>query len=100
MNLPFHIDLSNASRPTLGPNPVRDWFILLGVMVAVLLASVGWNYYLYKAAEAGVLPGASQSATPALDPALGGKVDAVFSARASEMTQYENGAHAFIDPSP
>lgn len=80
--------------------PARDWLIVLAVGGACLLASVGWNLWLFHQAANGETFGSRPASVAS--PFDQSKLDSlvkIFSDRASEMTKYKDGAYHFIDPS-
>ncbi len=76
--------------------PVRDWLVLLIVFVLLLLASVGWNLWLFnkvtKGEKIGDVP-VSQPVDINLD-----QVKQLFENRAAERMRY-TGEYRFVDPS-
>ncbi|HVW82787.1 MAG TPA: hypothetical protein VHC68_02475 [Candidatus Paceibacterota bacterium] len=100
MNLPFHIDLSRAAPRPPGPDPERDWLIVLSLALAFLAASALGNAFLYREAVIGApIGGGNGAGSAALSADALAKVESVFAARAAESAKYENGAYSFVDPS-
>ncbi len=86
------------SALSYGPQlrPVRDWLVLLIVFVLLLLASVGWNLWLFNKVTKGEKIGdvtASQPVVIKLD-----QVKRLFENRAAERARY-TGEYRFVDPS-
>jgi hypothetical protein len=81
-------------------NPVRDWNVLMTLVLTTLLIIVGWNAWLFKQVAGGASFGSVASA--GVTPLNQTKLDAlaeVFTSRASEQLKYKDGTHHFIDPS-
>jgi hypothetical protein len=76
--------------------PVRDWFLMVFIVIILLLISLGWNAWLFERAISGEAIGTA-TAAPALNPTSIDSVTAVFQKRAEQETLYKNGH--FIDPS-
>ena len=77
--------------------PIRDWLVVLGVSVALLVASAVWNTWIFIDVVQGEVIGSAES--PADTP--NGSIEAVqklFDARGVEKARYEN-EHRFVDPS-
>jgi hypothetical protein len=80
-------------------HPARDWFTVLIIALLLLIASVGWNFYLFnqfqnaKAAanvtEANTAAGVGDSVT---------QVQTIFQQRATEEQNYQKN-YSFVDPS-
>jgi hypothetical protein len=83
-----------------GPlNPERDWFVLLGIALLVLLASIAWNVWFFISLAHG------ESATPAIttphttsSASSVTNIQEIFQARATEQNNYQQTYH-FVDPS-
>jgi hypothetical protein len=80
-------------------HPARDWFVLLISAMLLLIASVGWNVYLFNqfqnekgtadATQAKTSAGVGDSITQA---------QAIFQQRATEEQNYQKN-YSFVDPS-
>jgi hypothetical protein len=83
------------------PRPWRDWFVILGVAIALLAASAALNALMFlRVEQGGTLSETNAAAAPAdsggikdLDAA-----NAVFAARADAAATYESDPH-LADPS-
>ena len=100
-NFPFdfkHIKFSYHYGMRL--RPVRDWFILLGLFVVLLIASALWNLWFYQQVRtsADAAP-PSAAALPVFSQASLEALKAIFADRAAEEAKYTEGAYTFIDPS-
>lgn len=79
--------------------PFRDWFVLISIGVLLLLASAGWNTWLFyrifngEALAPVTAPQGANFSTEALT-----KAEALFSARATEEGKYKT-EYRFVDPS-
>lgn len=101
MNLKFNSlsSIANAARRfSYGSRirPQRDWFVLVSVSLALLVASAGWSYWLFHNASVDgtseAVPGASINVS-AFD-----TVRTVFEKRAAERAHYLTD-YRFVDPS-
>ncbi|KND51179.1 MAG: hypothetical protein ABA06_02605 [Parcubacteria bacterium C7867-001] len=100
MTLPFLSKLKLSSF-SYGEyiHPLRDWFVLLIVSAVLLVASVGWNVWLfYRVLNGESLGSATASTTPLFDTASLSAAQTVFDARAVEEERYKK-EYRFIDPS-
>lgn len=80
-------------------DPRRDWFILLAVGLAALVAIVGWHAWAFKTVvSGGTLGGPAPSAAPTSASALD-TIGSVLAGRAAEDAAYTEGAYRFADPS-
>lgn len=77
-------------------NSSRDWFVLVGITAILLLASIGWNVWLFLRVTNGEAIGTATTQA-SLNPASIDSVNTLFQARANTETEYKN-AH-FVDPS-
>jgi hypothetical protein len=77
-------------------NPARDWLALVSVAAILLVASIGWNVWLFLRVTNGDAIGTATD-TRSLNPASIDSVDVLFQKRAATETDYKN-AH-FVDPS-
>ena len=79
--------------------PARDWFVLLGISILLLLLGIGWNVFLFNqfenapATSNSVVAPAQQNASASIT-----KVQTIFQQRATEETNYQQNYH-FVDPS-
>lgn len=87
---------SNAARGAAGPNPVRDWLMLLAAAGVILAASVAWNAWYFSHIEDGDAP--VDAGAGALEAYPAGLVQEVSGERAAEAEAYRT-AYPFIDPS-
>lgn len=79
-------------------HPSRDWLILLGVSLAMLIGFALWSTWVFME---GADPSAEQAATstaPTLSPRLLEDTNALFERRAEEEARYR-GEYRFVDPS-
>lgn len=80
--------------------PERDWFVLLWISAGLLVASIGWNAWLYHQIESGAVIGNSTVKPAAVfNKTSVTNVQNIFTDRASEEARYTTGAYNFIDPS-
>lgn len=82
-------------------NPVRDWFVLLGLFTLALVGIVMWNVWAFETVANGGSIGAPVMQTPAegVDQSLLDTVRTVVDDRAAEAAKYESGAYRYTDPS-
>jgi hypothetical protein len=98
MNIPF---LSRSSRTLTGHrisiDPRRDWFVVLGIAMAFLLASIAGNLWLFHLAiqDRTIGDGSGSAEAQPLDLE---RMRALFAERASERARYIDG-YGFTDPS-
>ncbi|HEY0979297.1 MAG TPA: hypothetical protein VGE23_00420 [Candidatus Paceibacterota bacterium] len=78
-------------------HPTRDWFLLLSLATALIVASVAWNLWLLKSVERGGVIG-SEQAPATFDAAPIESARAVFEARRGEELRYRQ-EYRFVDPS-
>lgn len=80
--------------------PMRDWFILLALLVLLLLISVVWNAWYYESVrgEASAID-QSPTAAPVFSQASVTQIQAIFADRANEEAKYQDHSYTFIDPS-
>lgn len=78
--------------------PVRDWLVLLSIAGVMLVASIGWNVWLYIRVVNGEGFGSSVTNSSGLNTAALDGAQAVFQKRATEEENYR-GAYHFVDPS-
>jgi hypothetical protein len=69
-------------------HPYRDWWILIGIAVSVVVVVGGWGAYLYQAYESGVI---DADTTAASVPYNRDRVDAALSAYRARRAQFEQG---------
>lgn len=86
----------NRFKHSVGPNPVRDWFLLVGGAGLLLVASVLWNVWFFSHIEDTEVVTTSTTSTLEAYPA--GAVKEIFESRASTSVRYRE-AYPFIDPS-
>ncbi len=102
MKIPFsQSSLTHALRSLqYGPRirPVRDWFVLLGIVFVLMLASVGINVWLLTTVERGEALGPAGAAMPALDKGPMEHARALFEKRVQEQDRYLE-QYRFVDPS-
>ena len=78
-----------------GPNPSRDWLVMVGLVIVLIAVSVAWNVSFFvralkdEAAPAALVQEGKASVIPALRE--------VFERRAEEAARYESSG--FVDPS-
>lgn len=86
--------------PTYGEKirPVRDWFILLGMGLVILVITIGWNMWSFLRLLDGQPFGQVQSPESSYDLSSLEKVEAVFGTRKMEEDRYRND-YRFVDPS-
>lgn len=77
-------------------NPGRDWLVLATIAGLLLVASIGWNVWLFYRVTNGDAIGNATVSKP-INPASIDSVNALFQKRAEIETQYKN-SH-FADPS-
>lgn len=77
-------------------NPSRDWMLLVSAATILLLASIGWNAWLFYRVTSGDAIGTA-NVSPPINPASIDSVNTLFQNRANTETEYKN-AH-FVDPS-
>lgn len=77
--------------------PVRDWFFLIGVGLALIVISVGWNLWLLERVETDGIEG-SVVPSAAFDAGSIESVRTLFEARAKEEERYRS-TYRFVDPS-
>ncbi|TSC64791.1 MAG: hypothetical protein G01um101491_175 [Parcubacteria group bacterium Gr01-1014_91] len=81
-------------------DPVRDWFILAGTFVAVLICIIVWNLWTFGTVAGGGTIGAPPASTPSTFSLSSLKtIRTIFMDRASEEMKYEAGIYSFADPS-
>ena len=78
--------------------PYRDWFLLLGLMLLILVASVGWNIVTFFRAVDGEVIGTTEPPKEIFDEAAVERVEEAFTARAEEEARYRT-TYQFVDPS-
>jgi hypothetical protein len=95
MNIP-HFKLSYGKRF----RPARDWAVILVIGLLCLVASVGWNLWLFGQVAGGAVLGSHPAPpTTGIDQSELDKLSKIFTDRSSEFTKYEDGSYRFIDPS-
>lgn len=96
----FDTLLSRLSFFRYGPRlePVRDWFMLLGVLGALVSVSVLWNIWLFVGVAEGDTIGNAPYEAPSLSGASADAVRRIFDVRSEEQKRYEN-EYRFVDPS-
>lgn len=79
--------------------PERDWLVLLGMTVILLIASIAWNvfYFINTAANqpSSSAPAPTQTLSSASEVT---SVQNIFKSRATEQTNYQQN-YKFVDPS-
>lgn len=97
MTIPFISKLQGGSHDD-AVHPARDWFIMLAVVLAVLIASGAWNLWLFYQIMSGKsLGGAVHEETQQAKIQVQDVQD-VFKNRAAERANYQN-TYTFVDPS-
>ncbi len=92
----FLKSLLSKTQSAGGPNPSRDWLMLLAVALLLLAGSVAWNAWYFSQIEDGA-PTASEGGE-ALEAYPAGLVQEIFAARATTSAAYRS-IYPFIDPS-
>lgn len=81
-------------------NPARDWFLMCGVFVVMLIIIISWDVWTFKVVESGeISPSEVESSTPVLNRAAIDRVTKLFEERAVEEEKYKTGSYHFSDPS-
>ena len=100
MNIPFfksfQSKLHTRSKGS-GPEPARDWLIIVTTALVLLLLSAGWSYWSSLSPNNTGTPEVKQS-TDILKTNSIDAVKAIFDKRTAERARYQNEYH-FIDPS-
>ena len=88
---------AGAPRHMTGPQPARDWYILLIATALLIAASIGWNMWLFARVAEGDL-GEEQAAGNVLKTYPAGAIGELFEDR-REMEAAYRSSFPFVDPS-
>ena len=96
------IKLFSSSKPSRASHNAqihasRDWFILLGIGIVLIILSVLYNLWLIARVTSGQSFGIQQQTSPIPNVSLTA-VDALFATRATTMEAYQHTYQA-VDPS-
>lgn len=101
MNPKTFISKLRFSKPSIGGyaiHPIRDWFMIVGIALALLITSVGWNMWLFSRAIEGEAIGEAPAPANTYDLSSLDTVRAIFDRRQAEEARYRND-YRFVDPS-
>ena len=76
--------------------PTRDWLMLLIIFAVLLLASLGWNVWLFSQATKGNIVGATPEAPQAQIELE--EIKTLFAERSAQQARYIQ-EYRFVDPS-
>lgn len=80
-----------------GPNPARDWYLLVSFGAFLLIASVLWNVWFFdRVVREGIQVDTVQAAK--VDTSKAAEIEVLFAARATTSAAYQT-LYPFIDPS-
>ena len=104
MNFP-HFSKTHPTLPHLSHNPARDWYLLLGILVAGIVAASLWGYWFHANINESIseeLSSDEVSLKTVLDQDALAKMVAVFEVRATTLRGVRNGTveegSAAVDP--
>lgn len=100
MTLPTFSNITAKIKMSVGQDPPRDWYLLIGLSaVAFVLISV-WSLWVFGTiADGGVIGPSIGSHAVQFDTSSLSTIRAVFESRSTEEQKYATGVYQFADPS-
>jgi hypothetical protein len=80
------------------PQPLRDWWLVLGTTLILLIGSAGWSYVVFQQVSTDVTSTTSVSSVPQTGANALETVRLIFERRAVERARFLSEYH-FVDPS-